>query len=114
MKEGANFFSFFRNRTTMSFTEGEQCQVNTGAAIDALDDKFGSFLLFIWPDSNSSGPSATFAVSKNDIGIDWKRLSCVKDASGVYIVPKVMGKNLFLTLSASTDDYPFFHVKILG
>jgi len=97
----------------MSFTEGRECKVNTGASIDALDDKFGSFLLFIWPDENSTGPSAAFSVSKNSTGIDWKRLSCVKDKDGVFIVPQVNSGHLFLTLS-SNANYPFFHVKILG
>jgi hypothetical protein len=106
-------FFFSKSKTTMSFTNGEVCQIDTGACIEVLDDKFGSFLLFIWGETNAA-PSATFGVSKNETGIDWKRLSCVKDSNGIFIVPHVNGQHLFLTLNSSTDMYPFFHVKILG
>lgn len=98
----------------MSFTEGNVSQFNTGDVVDALEDKVGSFIIFVWPD-DSSGPSATFAISKNDSCVDWKRLSCVKDNNGVFLVPSVDGTHLSMGLSdPNNTDYSSFYVKILG
>jgi len=99
----------------MSFTPGStNSRIQVGSAVTDLDDKVGSFIVFVWPD-DSKGPSGTFAVSKNDIFVDWKRLSCVKDANGAYIVPSVNGLQLIVGLNDPTiRDYATFNVKILG
>lgn len=98
----------------MSFTEGNTSTVNCGSVVSALEGKVGSFVIFVWPDA-STGPSATFAVSKNDTSVDWKRLSCVKDSNGIYILPSVSGTQLSLGLSdANNNDYATFNVKVLG
>lgn len=97
----------------MSFTEGNVTQVRLGESIAALDDKVGSFIVLIWPESGS-GPSATFAVSKNDHCIDWKRLSCVRDENDVFIMPKVSNHGLLIHLTSDDGKYSLFNVKILG
>lgn len=98
----------------MSFTIGYTTQVQCGSAIDALDDKIGSFIIFVWHDK-IDGPSSTFAVSKNNQGIDWKRLSCVKDSHGLFLVPEVDGTTFSLNLNQKdSTEYSTFNVKILG
>lgn len=98
----------------MSFTEGNTTQVNYGAVVDALEGKVGSFIIFVWPESHQ-GPSASFSVSKNSTGIDWKWLSCVKDVNGVYIMPSTKGTALCIGLSdENSTQYTTFNVKILG
>jgi|SRR6478609_5919716 len=98
----------------MSFTEGNTFKAQLGSVLESLRNKVGSFIIFVWPDA-SSGPSATFAISKNDVSIDWKRLSCVKDANGVFIVPSKEDKDICLGLSDATNtDYTMFNVKVLG
>lgn len=98
----------------MSFTEGNVSQFDNGGVVDALEGKVGSFVLLVWPDQ-SAGPSATFAVSKNESSVDWKRLSCVKDANGVFLMPSVNGTQLSIGLSdPNNTDYSSFHVKVLG
>ena len=98
----------------MSFTEGNVSQFNLGGVVDALQNKVGSFIIFVWSD-DTAGPSATFAISKNDSSADWKRLSCVKDANGVFLVPSVDADQLYIGLSdENSTDYTSFNVKILG
>jgi len=98
----------------MSFTDGSVTQFNIDGVVDALTDKVGSFVILVWPD-DTAGPSATFGVSKNDLYVDWKRLSCVKDADGVYLMPSVDGTDLCIGLSdPNSTSYTVFNVKILG
>lgn len=97
----------------MSFTEGNVIQLSCPAGISELDDLYGSFIIMFWPE-NHDGPTASFAVSKNSSGIDFKRLSCVRDAAGIYINPRVDSGRFILDLSAASKLYKVFNAKILG
>lgn len=101
---------------TMSYTDGKTFTVNTGEVLDELTDKVGSFFLLFWPDvSNGAtdGASALFAVSKNGFSADLRRLSCVKDGSGQFLVPICEGNDIRLTMNDGTVGMPFY-VKIMG
>ena len=97
----------------MSFTEGNQFTLNKGELVTALDGRVGSFIIFVWTDDTSRA-SATFAMSKNDANVDWKRLSCVKDVNGLYICPYVDGVRICFDMNEANNDYTVFNVKMLG
>lgn len=97
----------------MSFTEGNQFTVNKGEPFTELDNRVGSFIFFVWTDDTSRA-SATFAVSKNDANVNWKRLSCVRDTDRYYICPSVDGTSMSFDMNEADNDYTVFNVKIIG
>lgn len=97
----------------MSFAEGNTSTVNVRERVDALVGKYGSFIVFVWT-NDPNGPCSAFSISQNNTGIDWKRLSCVKDVDNVFICPTVKDNQLYLGVCEGDIPYTSFNVKILG
>lgn len=97
----------------MSFTDGNTSVVNCGDAISSLDDKVGSFIIFIWSDT-AGAPTATFGLSRNNVECNVRRISCCRDSNGCYLNIEKKDGRFWLGTSEGNDNYPQFNVKILG
>ena len=105
-------FFFHHVRTPMSFTEGAELQFKTGDVVSKITDKYGSFIVFIWPEA-AGGTTSAWSVSKNNQHTNVRRLSCCYGADEEHIVPTVEADGIHWNLNNGATGV-VFNMKILG